>query len=731
MDNKKNLKKIGALCLALALTLGATGCGEFVRSNGLKDLQRTVAKVDISAELVNDDKYSAYADDIQTFVENGWLSSAIPKRDLVAAFLSKGYYYVNNYGYSYADTFNMLMDELVNQKILAQYAITYYMSKMDDNATSFANRFTAYKTAQVAAETDDTKKALLEAHPEVLTMKYFLTGGENTPEALQEYNEALYSLKSSFNSSLDSAEKGIIAADEAATETTSARTLPTNVNATVEEYYPIENGVLDYDVYTGYNALTSCGEYEAVDGSTPVTRQSAYYSFLANLQSYNLIKENENTADITKIDYFYLEFSNVLTSKLIAKFTEGLEQEAIDKFTDTEALAEYNRLSDGQTLSYENGGEAFETALDGVSDTSFVLYGQEGYGFVYNILLPFSTAQTQAYTAAKNKVSSITDAKQKQNAIYNARKQIGEGIVGKDLREAWFNTDEDAHYAYAATGEYFNQGTDKYLFFDNNVNNTAKYKELTVYAGSYPYNGTATLADDEWDFTPTELTIKQFIPEMEGYINYLLEKSGSSKRASGTWLDSQYGANAYNTNYYNGETVSYDKFMSYAGKVDGLKGSFDADNYFYKGAEGNYNDSYTVASAVNELMFAYSTDTGCLNTYFGYAVSPYKTDFVKEFEYAAQYVVKEGVGTYAVTLTDYGWHIVYCTFAYQGGEVYTYNANDKETKGTFSYMFYETMKNNAATTAATSVQNNVMNKYSASAIRYVEKYQDLLDLDKA
>ena len=130
-------------------------------------------------------------------------------------------------------------------------------------------------------------------------------------------------------------------------------------------------------------------------------------------------------------------------------------------------------------------------------------------------------------------------------------------------------------------------------------------------------------------------------------------------------------------------------------------------------------------------MFAYSTDTGCLNTYFGYAVSPYKTDFVKEFEYAAQYVVKEGVGTYAVTLTDYGWHIVYCTFAYQGGEVYTYNANDKETKGTFSYMFYETMKNNAATTAATSVQNNVMNKYSASAIRYVEKYQDLLDLDKA
>ena len=138
-------------------------------------------------------------------------------------------------------------------------------------------------------------------------------------------------------------------------------------------------------------------------------------------------------------------------------------------------------------------------------------------------------------------------------------------------------------------------------------------------------------------------------------------------------------------------------------------------------------------------MFAYSTDTGCLNTYMGYSVSPYGTDFVKEFEYAAQEVVKRGVGSYMVCATDYGWHIVYCSFSYKNGyigadgDVYGgYVADDKDKEGTFSNLFYESVKESAYANYASEVQNKVLLEYvnDNTVQRFQKKYQDLLDLDK-
>ena len=171
--------------------------------------------------------------------------------------------------------------------------------------------------------------------------------------------------------------------------------------------------------------------------------------------------------------------------------------------------------------------------------------------------------------------------------------------------------------------------------------------------------------------------------------------------------------------------MDYSKFVYYTGKVD--LGEVKSSDYFNKESL-----SYKALSAVNELMFAYSTDTGCLNTYMGYAVSPYKTDFVPEFEYAAQYAVQEGVGTYVVCGTDYGWHIVYTSFVYDGGDVYGgYNAAEKEVEGTFSNLFYESLKATAATTHTSEVENNVLNKYNNddSVTRYTSRYKDLLELD--
>jgi len=156
--------------------------------------------------------------------------------------------------------------------------------------------------------------------------------------------------------------------------------------------------------------------------------------------------------------------------------------------------------------------------------------------------------------------------------------------------------------------------------------------------------------------------------------------------------------------------------------------SVNAANYFNPTTNG-----YKAAAAFNELMFAYSTDTGCLNTYMGYAVSPFTTSFVPEFEYAAQWAIAQGAGTYVVCPSTYGWHIIYVTYTYKAGDVYGgYNENDVAIEGTFSNMYAEAMKEQYSADYANNEQTRLILKYDNGTCvsRNQKTYQDLLDLDK-
>ncbi|MBR6703256.1 MAG: hypothetical protein IKL76_01710, partial [Clostridia bacterium] len=110
------------------------------------------------------------------------------------------------------------------------------------------------------------------------------------------------------------------------------------------------------------------------------------------------------------------------------------------------------------------------------------------------------------------------------------------------------------------------------------------------------------------------------------------------------------------------------------------------------------------------------------------------TDFVSEFEYAAQQAVLGGVGSYVVAPSDYGWHIIYCSFVYDAddGDVYGgFKADEMEVEGTFSYLFYESLKSTSASSYTTTVQNQLLNQYNndKAVTLHTKAYQDLLDLD--
>ena len=140
---------------------------------------------------------------------------------------------------------------------------------------------------------------------------------------------------------------------------------------------------------------------------------------------------------------------------------------------------------------------------------------------------------------------------------------------------------------------------------------------------------------------------------------------------------------------------------------------------------------------MNELSFAYNTDTAGLNDYFGYVISTGATDNVPEFEYAAQYVCRQGAGSYVVVPSDYGWHVIYCTFSFVADEEgnviapYTFNWDDRTTEGTFSYLFYEALCADLVSEYASIRQSNAIEDFKDCAVVYEDRYADLSGLDTA
>ncbi len=714
MKKRNTFKKITVLALCFAFAASGAACGEgLITTNSQKDMAQVVANVNIADHDAFKDggEYAPYADVIRN------MNSKILKRDLVAYFLNTGYNYINSGGKTYEETFNLLMDNLVSRKIMVQYAMAYYFDS-DEGYT--IDKYNAYVESEKAAVSDERIKIHYEAHPEILTMKYFLTEGGADPT---EYDKAVYSLKVMINNTLDSSEKNYIEEeDDDEEDSAEARTTPNGVGSEEEDYYET-----DYEIYTGRNTLDSCGSYEALEGSTQTTRKKAYNSFLTSLSANNLLGKREDTSDFTKTDYYYVELASQLEQALITKYSDDLNEEANKELTQEYVEGKYESIKNSQQNIYSADQSSFETKIGEVSDTSFVLYSPKaGFGFVYNILLPFSATQSQL-------LSTYTNDKGLQKGEYYAKRaDLLTNIKGKDLRSTWFSKNDDKNHAFEATGDYYKNAQvagneTNYLFFEDNLKKSegdnARYKELGQYYGQYPYNGAVTKDEDgKYTCKPNQLSIDEFIAEMEAYLKYAgLTASGGKSGGYVTNGDYKQTDGKFN----------YADFLYYEGKVNVGANTVEArSDYFVKGT-----DAYKAVSVVNELMFAYSTDTGCLNKYMGYTVSPYKTSYMAEFEYAAQYAINQGPGSYVVCPTDYGWHVIYVPFVYDEGEVYDFKWEEREEEGTFSYLFYESLKSSSSNSSsyASMIQNQILTKYNTDTCvkLYKNRYKDLLSLDKA
>lgn len=726
---------IGAMAACFALTATFTGCS-LVSKNSKADMEQVIATIDIrKADKFENSNLSAYKDAISP--------ASVIKRDLVSYFLNVGYSYVQNNNSSYKDTFNMLMDALVNNAILTQYAT---LELLKDKSTNPQSDLGYDDKALAEYNKLNTEKEKYE----------YLLGGESSVQV----QLAKYKLYSSLNSAIDSYEKTIIE-EESEFTGEGTRTTPTNLNTEQDNYYPAkEDKSLDYGVYTGYESylLTDSGAYkdDALEGTTRSTRVKAYNTFINNLRGNNLIDADEagNLNKVLELKYIQSEYISQLESRIVNKYYDDIyhvqQEEELKKENYKYLNKVFNDLLEDQTDNYSTAS-AFETAMGSMSATSFILYNpstadseikgadkQGKFGFVYNILLPFSARQNVKLA----ELTSIKSADDDNDYYYYERNQLLRQIKTEDQRTVWFNGADN--YGFKVSDSSYTEnyyGKDKgrdYLFFEGNLTNSeegGRYEKLLAYDGRYSYNGRVyENTDGSYTVIGNELNIDGMLREFSEYINFVLggEKVVFEGYNPNTTLE--------NTAYYevkefkkDKKDIDYSKLVYASGHVEFENGSAFNDKDLFN----IESDRYKAMSAVNELQFAYTTDTGVLSQYIGYSVSAYDTSYIKEFEYAAKLAVSHGSGAFNVCAGDYGWHLIYVTHAYdfgENGKVYTpaWSAN-VDKKGTFENLFFEWIKTKDLSDVTTTRRDKIINFYNkedVTVVKYESRYQNLLDLDK-
>lgn len=716
---KKKSLAVAAVASCIALTSAFAGCS-LVSTNNKLDMEQIVATVDISKADKFSRELSAYASAVKP--------KEITKRDLVMYYISYGSS-VGGSDTSAKEKFNLLLDGLIDNAVLIQYCT---MELLADKVASGGN---------AALAEYNSLKSDIEKYE-------YLLGGADSDAVLS----VKYKLYSAVNSTIDNYEKTVIEEEDDEYVGTDTRTTPTNLNTEQDDYYPkTADGGLDYFIYTGYAGylLSGSGVYkdDAVENTRRATRVKAYTKYLKNLEDNYLVDgSKEDLTDFISLEYFKTEYKTQLESGIVNeyydKYTESKEEELKSgnyEYINNEYLEKLNAQKENYSTA-----STFETAMGDMSSSSFLLYSPDTsdsdkfdgtnygkFGFVYNILLPFNAKQNATLTELK----SILEADEDDNHYYIERNKLLKEIETEDQRGAWFNgstdysfkAEKDKIYGGGTAGYFGSESGREYLFFEDNLTKSAegeRYKKLQAYDGRYSYNGKVYENEDgSYALLGNKLTIDGMLDEFSAYINYVLG-DGTGSRVKIDKTSGYYDKTDFMKTVDDKDEVDYSLFLYATGNVTGL--DFKRSNLL-----NSATDQYKAMSAVNELQFAYTTDTSVLSQYAGYSVSAYDTSYIKEFEYAAKYAVQKGAGNFAVCAGDYGWHLIYVTYTFDGGDTYTPDwANNIETEGTFENLFYEWCKSNALADVSTNRREKIINEYNkdSTVTKYQKRYQDLLDL---
>ena len=517
---KKRLIKLITLLLSVVIGIaGFSGC-RLVTKNSDRDLDQVVATVN-----VNQEEY-------------------IYKKDLVMGYMNYGYLYVQYYGYTAKQTYNLIINNLIDNRIVVQVA---------------------YEEFEENADKDETKA------------KY-------TPErylSAEEITDAKYSAYKSINDMLDSYSEDNSYTEKKDTLGVDVRTIPTDAQNAEKDVDKAE-----YVKNIDDNGFDVSGEF----------RRAAFNKVYNLLKEANLLGDDYK-GDIRDTEYFKLLLKGNYENEIIKNYEESVlaEIKASVKYGDLEKLYE-EKVTAQQAWSNSD----FVSALSSASATSPILYSNQNgtYGYVYNLLIGINDYQSEKISALQEQ---RTETNMDENEYAEKRAEILAGTIAKDLRSSWILSGYDFDFETKTfTGDYtFAEDADNSLPFQGELN---KLRD----------------ADEEHNLSA--------VYSIESVKTFDLEKF--------TEFVNEY---VYGDKTVGGESEDKNIYREYVN--DAKPDEYDA--------------------KINELLFAFSTDPGSVNTYKGYVIKPDNNEYVKTFGDAGKALLEAGGSSYKVVASDYGYHFMF------------------------------------------------------------------------
>ncbi|MBQ6922842.1 MAG: hypothetical protein IJQ66_07125 [Clostridia bacterium] len=297
----------------------------------------------------------------------------------------------------------------------------------------------------------------------------------------------------------------------------------------------------------------------------------------------------------------------------------NLENKIIDKYNDLIEKEVYDKVT------FEDLEKAFASKLDKQkkwSNAEFVsalssatasepiLYSAYGvYGYVYNLLIGVNDYQSAMISELQTKRSKNNMSKDEYAAELE---EILAATLAKDLRSTWILS------GYDFDGEKF---TGDYTFAKDPENSLAFSGEV------------AKLADATEEDNAIYGVKSVYTYGLDEFIEFVNE-------------------------YVYGENV-------------GNKNDEDPAIYWEFNDDGREVAEYD--AKINELLFAFSTDPGSLNTYKGYVIKPKadgsnSEDYVETFGNAGRELLLAGGTSYKVVASDYGYHFMFFSEVFNVGD---------------------------------------------------------------
>ena len=478
-------KKIFSLVLCLVMcTAVLTGCNLFGR-----DLETyynaVVARINYSYELNG-----------QTITE----SEAITKRELINAYNSYGYNYVNNYGYSQHEAVEETLDTIINRKLMIKDVESTYKR---ENKELFNDRETTYLWESTY---DAFYSNLRQYYNEIL-------GIEDEEDASQEETSGVYERydpNATYYTYIDDngvLRYGVKRINEVSTISGSGKVLYLDSVPYNYEYQDAEGKYVFKElIYETINSYTSNTQWRsALNRYIGVVRDNYSYVDFANDEEVFYF-ELDRIYDIVRDNYVVDKYEELYNRRAEHGSTlTGVRVQNMIDYYEGEVLSDY--------YTYRNNPSTFETdVLSTSTNVNYVYTGENAsnYFYVGVIKLGFKEGQrtpTDLETDINNGKIDESEKPSQLNAIYNAvyadiksdttGQSTGNRIYAQDLLDEINDLMDNEEY--------------KYLDYNVVINNSGRVDEILADEG---------YAREELDENQINQIVKDYVDARNQLVEY-------------------------------------------------------------------------------------------------------------------------------------------------------------------------------------------------------------------